>query len=282
MPGIADVPGVEVVGRGRGDYMLPCGAVTSDGTVHKRVVMRETTGVEEDLLGDDTVLRSTRTTDVLAACITQLGSVTDRDLIRRMVMDDVPGGVGITSTDRIAAMIFLRRTSVGDVYKFSRRCPRIGCGYTNKDRKLDLRQIAMTTVPADRVGKRRVKFQLPRSGQTVVLRVMTAKHEERLLEIRPTQKEVASAAMCARVESLGDSVFTDPTRAIAAVRELPQIDRNAIRAVYNKIEADVDTMIQVTCGNPICGAEFEFPLDIGQSFFSNPADEDSPTDLTWL
>lgn len=283
MPGIVDVPGVEAVGKNRAEFQLPCGAMTPDGKVHKRVILRETTGYEEDILGDDTVIRSTRMSDVLSACVTQIGTVTDKDMIRRMVIDDMPtGGVGITSTDRIAAMIFLRRVSVGDVYKFDRRCPRVGCGFLNKNKRLDLRTIAMTTVPEDRVGKRRVKFPLPRSGQKATLRVLTAKYEEELFKLRPTQKELASAAMCARIESIGDVTFTDPSRAMTAVKELPQEDRNTIRAVYNKIEADVDTMIQVTCGNPICGAEFEFALDVGQSFFSNPVDEDLPSEMTWL
>lgn len=284
MPGITDVPGVEVFGRGRGEYTLPCGFVTPDGKVHKKIILRETRGREEDMMDDDSVLRSTRITNVLTACIEQLGPVTDKEQIRLIVSDDMQGiGKGITSTDRIAAMIFLRRTSVGDAYNFERRCPRLGCGHMNKNKTLDLRTIKMTTVPEERVGKRRVSFTLPRSGKKVTLRVMTAKHEEQLLKLKPTQKELRSAAMCARIESIDDVMFTDPARALEAVKELPQADRNAIRDVYDKIEADVDTSIQIQCDNPICQAEFEFPLDIGQTFFSNPAGDGVALEkLTWL
>jgi hypothetical protein len=252
--------------------------------VHKKIVLRETKGHEEDMMDDDSVLRSTRITNVLTACIEQLGPVTDKEQIRRLVADDTNGvGKGITSTDRIAAMIFLRRASVGDWYNFERRCPRLGCGHVNKGKKLDLRTIKMTVVPDDRVGKRRVSFVLPRSGKKVTLRVMTARHEEQLLKLRPTQKELRSAAMCARIEAIDDEMFTDPTRAMSAVKDLPQADRNAIRDVYDKIEADVDTTVQVQCDNPICQAEFEFPLDIGQTFFSNPAGAGAASEkLTWL
>ena len=284
MPGITDVPGVEVFGKGRGEYLLPCGFVMPDGKVYKKIVLRETKGHEEDMMDDDSVLRSTRITNVLTACIEQLGPVTDKKTIQQIVSDEMPGvGKGITSTDRIASMIFLRRVSVGDVYNFERRCPRLGCGHMNKGKTLDLRKIKMSTVPDERVGKRRVQFVLPRSGKTVTLRVMTAKHEESLLKLRPTQKELRSAAMCARVEAIGDEVFDDPMRAMAAVKDLPQQDRNAIREVYDKIEADVDTTIQVVCDNPICQAEFEFPLDIGQTFFSNPVGGGVASEnLTWL
>jgi hypothetical protein len=279
-----DVPGVEVFGKGRGEYLLPCGFVMPDGKVHKKIVLRETKGHEEDMMDDDSVLRSTRITNVLTACVEQLGPVTDKKLIQQILSDEMQGaGKGVTSTDRIASMIFLRRTSVGDVYHFERRCPRIGCGHMNKGKTLDLRTIKMTSVPDERVGKRRVTFTLPRSGKPVTLRVMTAKHEESLLKLRPTQKDLRSAAMCARVEQIGDEVFTDTSRAMLAVKDLPQQDRNAIRDVYDKIEADVDTTIQVQCDNPVCQAEFEFPLDIGQTFFSNPAGVGVALEsLTWL
>ena len=284
MPGITDVAGVEVFGKGRGEYLLPCGFVMPDGKVYKKIVLRETKGHEEDMMDDDSVLRSTRITNVLTACVEQLGPVTDKKQIEKIVSDEMLGnGKGITSTDRIAAMIFLRRTSVGDIYNFERRCPRLGCGHMNKGKTLDLRTIKMTSLPDDRVGKRRVTFTLPRSGKKVTLRVMTAKHEESLLKLRPTQKDLRSAAMCARVEALDDEVFTDTARAMSAVKDLPQQDRNAIRDVYDKIEADVDTTIQIQCDNPICQAEFEFPLDIGQTFFSNPAGVGVALEsLTWL
>lgn len=284
MPGITDVPGVEVHGKGRGEFLLPCGFVMPDGKVYKKIVLKETTGVEEDMMDDESVLRSTRTTSVLTNCIETLGPVVDKEQIRAIVSDTMPGGgCGLTSTDRIAAMIFLRRVSVGDIYRFERRCPRLGCGTLNKNKQLDLRTIKMTSVPDERVAKRRVQFKLPRSEKLVTLRVMTAKDEEKLLALRPTQKDLRSAAMCARVEAIGDEMFTNTERAMAAVKALPQQDRNTIREVYDLIEADVDTTIQVQCENPLCKSEFEFPLDVGQTFFSNPVgDGVTSANLTWL
>lgn len=283
MPGITDVAGVEVWGKGRGEFLLPCGFVLPDGKAHKKIILREVKGHEEDIMDDESVLRSTRMTDVLTACTEQLGPITDKEQIRRIIADDLPNGQGITSTDRIAAMIFLRRTSVGDVYKIRRACPRIGCGHVPKNKQLDLRTIKMTEVPVERVGKRRVRLKLPRSEREITLRVMTAKHEEELFQLRPTQKDVRSAAMCARVESIGDEVFTNTERAMAAVKELPLADRNMIREVYDQMEADVDTSVEVTCESPICNYEYSFPLDVGQGFFSNPGvDGVDVSKLAWL
>lgn len=267
MAGVSDIPGIEIHGKGRGEYRLPCGWVSEDGKVHKRIIFREMTGVEEDMMDDEDVPRVQRVTDVLSACCTQVGDVTDKDEIRRVIADDMRAGKGITSTDRIACLIFLRRVSVGDLYHFERRCPR--CGHMNKNRKVDLRKLEMKEVPEERVGKRRVEVDLPRSGLKCVLRVMTAKNEDDILQLRPTQKDLRTAAMAARVEQIGDRRFTSSADTMQALKDLPQRDRVYIRKVYDLMEADVDTRVEVQCDSPICLAEYDFPMDLGQAFFSN-------------
>lgn len=70
---------------------------------------------------------------------------------------------------------------------------------------------------------------------------------------------------------------------MAAVKELPLADRNMIREVYDQMEADVDTSVEVTCESPICNYEYSFPLDVGQGFFSNPGvDGVDVSKLAWL
>lgn len=281
MPGIVDVPGVEVFGKGRGEFQLPCGYVDETGKVHKRVVLRETTGVEEDMMDDDELASNERMTAVLSACCDQIGDVKDKDRIRAIIGDTLPMGHPITSSDRIAMMIFLRQTSVGHLYHFERRCPR--CSYLNKGKHVDLRTLEMKQVPEDRVGKRRVEVTLPRSGKKAVVRVLTASYESKLTELRPNQKDLRSAAILARLESLDGATLSNPHVGLAAVKALPQLDRNYLRKVYNLIEADVDTSVEVTCASKICNADFRFPIDLGQAFFSNPV-EDQVTDaaLNWL
>lgn len=282
MPGITDVPGVEVFGKGRGEYELPCGFVDENGKVFKKAILREMTGAEEDMMDDDSIPRHVRTTNVLTECIDQLGNLTDKAKIRDVVADEVKLGKGITSTDRIALMVFLRRTSLGDIYKFERRCP---CPRQHlcKNRSLDLRTIDIKPVPEDRVGKRRVEVTLPRSSKKVILRVMTAKSEAPLVALRPTSKDLRSVAITARVESIDGQVLDDPRVAIDMVKALTQADREYIRSVYDKMEADVDTSVEVQCDHPMCAAEFSFPLELGQSFFSN-GEEDGATEkeLRWL
>jgi hypothetical protein len=295
MPGIVDVPGVEVFGKGTGEYTLPCGYVDPQGAVHNTVFLRELTGTEEDMMDDDDVGVTERMSRVLASCCTKLGTITDAEIIGQAIADELAGGLSITSTDRIAMMIFLRRTSVGDVYKFSRRCP--VCNHMNKNKALDLRTIEMTSVPTERASKRRVQITLPRSKRKAIMRVLTAKHEAKLTGLRPQQKDLKSLSILARVEAIECEVtdpadesktslvmkqLTDPKAGLELVKALPNADRNYMRQVFNAMEADVDTIVEVACDNRQCGAEFKFPLDMGQAFFLNPAEDVSAEALNWL
>lgn len=301
MPGIVDVPGVCVFGKGRGLYDLPCGYVDGSGTAHRTVVLREMTGEEEDMMDDDEMLVHDRTTSVLAACCEKLGTVEDATEIRAAIADSLKVGKPLTSSDRIAMLIFLRRVSVGDVYHFERRCPR--CGYVNKNKQLDLRKLNIDRVPDDRVSKRRVKVQLPRSGREAIVAVLTGSQEHKITGLRLNQKDLRSAAILARLESISEEVDEkdaegkptgkkktihrnlddDPNHGMATVKALPAADRDYLRRVYAVMEAEVDTSVEVVCSGRLCNAEFTFPIDLGQAFFSNLGAKDVSVEaLNWL
>ena len=270
MPGIVDVPGIEVFGKGQAEYSLPCGHVDPMGKVHRSVILRELTGAEEDLMDDDDVPVTERMSRVLAECCLKLGEITDKEIIGKAIRDDLDAGLAITSTDRIAMMIFLRRVSVGDMYKFNRRCP--FCNHLNQNKALDLRMIEITSVPTERAAKRRVEITLPRSKRKAIMRVLTAKHEARLTNLRPQQKDLKSLSILARVEAIeieatlpeeqggGKKMvmkqLNDPVVGLDLIKALPGADRNYMRQVFNAMEADVDTVVEVGCDSRACGAEF--------------------------
>ena len=119
MAGLADIPGVEIHGKGAREFTLPVGYVDIAGKVHDTIVLHEMTGVEDDMLGNDDLSIGERVSNVLSSCIDKLGDLEDKEMIRRAVSDDLEGkGYPITEQDRIAAMIFLRRVTIGDLYKF--------------------------------------------------------------------------------------------------------------------------------------------------------------------
>lgn len=278
MPGISDVPGVEIHGKGVKDFALPVGYVDPTGKVHRHIILREMLGDEDDMMGNADLPIGERCSAVLAACTTKLGDITDQNIIRKAICDDLEAGLPLTEQDRIAAMIYLRRTSVGDIYKFERDCPR--CGKKAENRIVDLRTLKIDTAPNPE--RRRVKIDLPRSGQTAVVKVLTAKGALEIGRLRPDQKDLKSLAIVVRLESLDGKPLGDSMSALLKVKALPQEDRNLIRKVYNAMETFVETDIDVECRNPICRYKWQFPLDVGQGFFLDLEDTVSAKGLNWL
>lgn len=278
MPGISDVPGVEIHGKGVKDFPLPVGYVDPTGKVHRHIILREMLGTEDDMMGNADLPIGERCSAVLAACTLKLGDITDKEIIRKAICDELEAGLPLTEQDRIAAMVYLRRTSVGDIYKFERDCPR--CGKKAENRALDLRTLKIDTAPHPE--KRRVKITLPRSGKVAVVKVLTAKGALEVGRLRPDQKDLKSLAIAVRVESLDDRPLGDPYMALAQIKELPLEDRNLLRKVYNAMETFVETDVDVECRNPICRYKWQFPLDVGQGFFLDLEDTVSAKALNWL
>ena len=279
MPGLADIPGIEVHGKGVRDFTLPVGYVDPEGKLHDQIMLREMTGVEDDMLGNDDLPIGERVSNVLSACTVKLGDVEDPEVIRQAISDQLEGrGLPLTEQDRVAAMIFLRRVTIGDIYKFERRCPR--CSTMATGRKTDLRELKIEKCPHPE--KRRVKLELPRSGREVIIKVLSAQGAIKVSRLRPTQKDLKSLAILARIESLDGKPLGDPRVAVKQIQSLPQADRNKIRQAYNAMEAFVETDITVECRNPICGASWDFMLDIGQGFFLDLEGKASDAELNWL
>jgi len=269
-----DVPGIAVFGKGQASYTLPCGYVDENGKVHNEIIMREMTGVEEDVMDDDNLSVTDRITKILSLCCVKLGDIDDAEIIKKAVGDTLERGLPLSAADRVAMLLFLRRTSVGDVYKFERKCPY--CGHLNRNRTLNLeRDVVISQVTSP--GKRRVKVTLP-SGKIAMLKVLSASGEKQISTLKPTQKDVRTLAILARLVELDGQKMT-PFH-IDLIKSLSIADRNYIREVYNFIEGAVDTDVEVDCSS--CNTTFEFPLDLGQVFFSNRAKKVTAADLEWL
>ncbi len=278
MPGIADIPGVELHGKGVADFRLPVGYVDVEGKVHNHIVLKEMTGTEDDMMGNADLPIGERVSNVLGACIIKLGDITDKETIKKAVSDDLDAGLPITEQDRIAAMIYLRRLSIGDLFKFERSCPR--CSVRAENRATDLRTLKIDQ--AKNPERRRVKVTLPKSGKEVIVKVLTAKGALEVGRLRPDQKDLKSLAIVSRVESLDGELLNEPLAALAKIKGLPQADRNLIRQVYNAMETYVEQDIDVECRNPICRHKWDFPLDVGQGFFLDLGGTVLAKDLNWL
>lgn len=281
-----DIPGVEVFGQGRGEFVVGCGYVDGDGRVHNTVLIRETTGFEEDALDDDSVSVSQRITDVLAGCCQRIGTIEDKALIRRVIGDQLAAdeGLAFTNTDRMAMMLFVAMVTKGKMYhlpKEQRKCPH--CGKFNGPMAINLEtlEIAKSQHPE----KRRVKFTLPRSKKSAVIEVLTARGEMKLTALgrRESSRDLRSLAILARLVSLDETPLPDdPHAGLALVKALPSVDRACIRNVYDKVEGVIDTELEMACEKPRCGGSWKEDIDIGQVFFSPQETEISEADLEWI
>jgi len=282
-----DIPDLIVFGKGRGDFKLPCGYVDAAGKVFNRVYLREMTGVEDDILDDDELNVSERMTKVISNCIEKLASgstdgpsvIEDKAVITAAVSDNLKAGLPFSIPDRMACLLFLRRLSAGDIYKFDRKCPE--CGKISKGKEVDLSSLVVSYCKDP--TKRKVKVKLPRSGKFAVLKVLSAAGERRISEMRPTMKDVKSAAILARLESLDERPLSGNDEVdMGVVKALPLADRRALIGTFNAMEGTIETEIEVKCASNACGTEFKFDLDLGQVFFSNPERETTSDDLVWM
>lgn len=306
-----DIPGVfeaRIMGKARASYQFPCGYVDPEDNVYQFLTMREMTGKEEDYIASDEVSVQERSSMVLSDCIERLMTdmdggkvIEDRDLIRQIVSgcSDAEGkqpfiqGHPLTSNDRTAGLLFLRRTTLGDVFKPEIRCPIGGCGMLNRNQRIDLDKIEIDRVPRDQASRRRCRIKLSRSSENTgkdiraELGVLTGHDENQVAMMRPTKKNFRSLQILARLKAIivdGEAMPLprDPDKALVFVQSIPKADRDYIRMVYTKIEGSVDTDIEVVCEH--CNREFVFPLDLGQIFFWTRADQRSikEDDIEWM
>lgn len=278
---------LSVFGKGRGDFKLPCGYVDASGHVYNRIYLREMSGVEDDIMDDDELNVSERMSRVIANCTEQLASdapgapsITDKVAIHAAVADNLKEGLPLSIPDRMAALLFIRRLSLGDAYKIDgRTCPVCTKPVKNKAVRLNELKIDSCKDPT----KRRVRVTLPKSGKIAILKVLSASNERKLAEKRPSMKDVKSYAILARLESLDEVPMSgDTDKDLDLIKSLPKLDRTMLINTFNVMEGNIETEIVTNCTAPKCGAEFKFDLDLGQVFFSNPDLEVSQSNLNWV
>lgn len=276
----------DLFGIGGSDYKLPAGAVIGD-VVYDHVYVREMTGEEEDILSNTNLEVLERMELISAACITKLVSerdptkqITDSAVIRQVVAGTLPrdSGHSFTSADRIAIMLFIRRSTVGDLYKYEVACQH--CGFVNRNMALELDKIEISYNPHPE--RRRVKVVLPKSKIGAVVKILDGAGEKKASMIRPDGGDYGSLAILTRLETLGDYTMSSlPIKEqLMLVKRMPRVDREYLRQVYLKIEGAVDTDVEQTCRK--CSRDFSFPLDLGQVFSSTLEDKVSDSDLEWL
>lgn len=241
---------------------IPCGVVDPDdpSVIHSTMVVHEMTGREEDLLtGKGAALP--RINQIIANCTDRIGNISDRAFISRAVGS-------LSASDRMVALIAIRRASLGDFYEVKVNCPKESCGrairYTLNLSEIEIRPMS------DR-GKRQFEHALP-SGRIVQWHVMTSQDEEWLNAKARRKEDVLTLAILSRVDSVGDvKIERDKNKneAMEVIKSLTTRDRNFIRTIFEQNEGHVDTNVDFLC--PECEHEWQAELEIGQKGFFFPS-----------
>jgi len=219
-----------------------------EGTeIHKKLLVRELSGIEEDVLASKKMSVSKKITTVLANCIIKFGTIEDRHVIMKMTDR-------MTISDRIYLLIQLRSISVSEVLEFTSTCP--ACSHEDK-KVFELSQVHVKNPPtADDLFKDVV---LP-SGKKIRIKVADGSVEEKI-EKATNESNAATIALFARCEALDDKPVN-----LVNIKTLSFKDRNALRKAIDELEGELDDKFRAQCPN--CGHEYESEIPInGVDFF---------------
>lgn len=248
-----------------GHYELPCGWVDGDGVLHRDIVLRELTGVEEELLAGrgDALFRMNK---VMANCLQQIGP-----------HENVSGRVQIvnelTVIDRYFLFVALRRSSMGDEYTVESECP--SCSEKGRF-TVDLGGLG-TTDMAD--PTRRSFSSTTPSGLDYTFHVMTGNDEVWLSKAKVKLKGegMLTLNMLCRVDEIaGNRVERDINKrrdfmkAVAFMGRLGMRDRMSIRKRIQEAEGDLDMSLEFDCAS--CGHQWSAALDVTDPGFFFPSE----------
>ena len=248
------------VGAGTYSVDLPCGYIDTEGTLHRKMLVGEMTGYEEDILaGKGDVIP--RLNKIISNCTKKIGDIEARRDIARAVAH-------LTASDRMAALIAIRRVSLGDFYSVKVRCPSEKCGDESRY-NLDLHMIELLMMdnPTERTRTDTLK-----SGRVIDWHIMSARDEEWLTLKRKKKEDLLTLNILARVDKvdgedvgkLRDDKKTYP-KALKMLKRLTISERNEIRALFDEIEGSVETEVDFEC--PVCGYEWEADMGVGSLDF---------------
>lgn len=207
------------------------------------IVLKEMTGVEEELLTNQRLIRSGDAVNhVLKNCILKLG---DKENI---TMEDV---LSMLSGDRLFALVRLRQVSLGDIVEINLSCANQIC------RKACNVAINIDDLPITPYSDRReFEFTLPSSGDTIRFGYLTG-HKEKQLALLP-EPTISSAMLIRILEINGKS----PDKKV--VSEMSLRDRTALRTEMAKVDGGIDTVIETVCES--CGTHLRTRLEAETSF----------------
>jgi len=215
-------------------FILPTGS---------EIELREMTGLEEEILTNQRLIRSGEAVNqVLANCILRIG---DND-------DPASGDVlNMLSGDRLFTLVRLRQISLGDEVELDLVCPNQACRAKNHI-VVNLNDLPVTSYGDDH----EFVFKLPASGKVVKFGYLDGHMEKRLAKL--SEPNITSAMLIRIIDIDGVS----PSKKMLA--DMSMRDRTALRQDMQRVDAGIDTTIETDCDS--CGSRIRTRLEAEPAF----------------
>ena len=146
-------------------------------------------------------------------------------------MQDV---LDMLSGDRLFVLVRLRQISLGDEVELEMSCPNPACRETNYV-TINLEDLEVTPYGEER----EFAFTLPGSGKTVRFGYLDGHKEKRLAALK--EPNITSAMLIRIIDIDGKA----PSK--KALAEMSMRDRNALRQEMARVDAGIDTAVEVDC-----------------------------------
>lgn len=232
---------------------LPAGYYDVESAqVYKKVVVREMTGVEEDILLNAEYARS--------------GVVLNKILENICELKDKPGIKFINDlliVDQYFLMVQARILTYGNVYAFEVAHDKDmgGCGAKTTIRlELDSLEFSGPEDPTELEAS----VVLPKSGIKVVFKKNQGKDQSALLKLtqRNSQDKI-SQVLQYRTKAVYSPDGTELDKSI--IKNIPAMDRKFLREYMNKSEGKAETELNTFCAT--CGEPMKIEMPLGADFF---------------
>ena len=226
--------------------------------------------LEHALHGQETVelkQMTTREEEILTSTsLLKQGLVVDR-LIKSVLVNTEIEPSSLLIGDKNAMLVALRIDAYGEEYQVSIPCPI--CGETN-EKQIDLSILEHKGLGDDVVTTERGTFEveLPRTGATVELRLLTGDDEKKIAETnKKTKKYGLERRIATQYSQMVAAVNgeTEYSTISAFVSTLPAFDSRVIRNAYKKLNPDVDMSFDFQCD--VCSHEQGMEVPITANFF---------------
>jgi hypothetical protein len=207
------------------------------------IELKEMTGAEEELLTNQRLIRTGEAINqVLRNCFVRIGDNA------KPTVNDV---LDLLSGDRLFALVRLRQISLGDEVELEAACPNSACRMTNYV-TVNLEELKVTPY----TDQREFDFKLPGSKKTVRFGYLDGHKEKRLAGLREPN---ITSAMLIRILDIDGK---PPSKKILA--EMSMRDRSALRQEIARVDAGIDTSIEVACD--CCCARIRTRLEAEPAF----------------